>query len=210
MHDALNLLSDRAPAWVRQQVPPERYTRDGLRLTRRACRRMPVNVRRVPVTLERMAINSWRGVSRPESPPGVCPPEPRRRSTTPCPSGRDDLSTRRQHHRSTASGPRGPPGCAPTARNTRLKVQYALTGRGGEQPPRRGVRRCDLRRVDTCGLARTQLQLFFKATAMNVVRVIAWLRGEPLGERRRKPGHFRRPGAPSVVTPGGAPLRELT
>jgi hypothetical protein len=28
------------------------------------------------------------------------------------------------------------------------------------------------------------------ATAMNVVRVIAWLRGEPLGERRRKSGHF--------------------
>jgi 2-(1,2-epoxy-1,2-dihydrophenyl)acetyl-CoA isomerase len=25
---------------------------------------------------------------------------------------------------------------------------------------------------------------------MNIVRVIAWLRGEPLGERRRKPGHF--------------------
>jgi hypothetical protein len=25
---------------------------------------------------------------------------------------------------------------------------------------------------------------------MNVVRVIAWLWGEPLGERRRKPGHF--------------------
>jgi hypothetical protein len=30
----------------------------------------------------------------------------------------------------------------------------------------------------------------FNATAMNVVRVIAWLRNEPVGERRRKPGHF--------------------
>jgi hypothetical protein len=28
------------------------------------------------------------------------------------------------------------------------------------------------------------------ATAVNVVRIIAWLRGEPLGERRRPPGHF--------------------
>jgi hypothetical protein len=28
------------------------------------------------------------------------------------------------------------------------------------------------------------------ATAMNVVRVIAWLRGEPVGERRRHPGHL--------------------
>jgi hypothetical protein len=27
---------------------------------------------------------------------------------------------------------------------------------------------------------------------MNVVRVIAWLRGEPLGERRPKLGHFAR------------------
>jgi hypothetical protein len=27
---------------------------------------------------------------------------------------------------------------------------------------------------------------------MNVVRVIAWLWGEPLGERRRPPGHFAR------------------
>jgi hypothetical protein len=35
-----------------------------------------------------------------------------------------------------------------------------------------------------------QLQLLLNATVMNVVRVIAWLQGEPLGERRRKPGHF--------------------
>jgi hypothetical protein len=31
MHDALNQLSDVAPAWVRQQVPPAWYTRYGLR-----------------------------------------------------------------------------------------------------------------------------------------------------------------------------------
>ena len=30
MHYALNQLSKAAPAWVRQQVPPEWYTRDGL------------------------------------------------------------------------------------------------------------------------------------------------------------------------------------
>ena len=40
------------------------------------------------------------------------------------------------------------------------------------------------------GLARTHLQQLFNATAINVVRVIAWLRGEPLGERRRQPGHL--------------------
>jgi hypothetical protein len=40
------------------------------------------------------------------------------------------------------------------------------------------------------GLARTHLQQLLTATAMNVVRVIAWLWGEPLGERWRKPGHL--------------------
>jgi hypothetical protein len=34
------------------------------------------------------------------------------------------------------------------------------------------------------------LQQRLNATAMNVVRVIAWLWGEPLGERRRPPGHL--------------------
>ncbi len=53
-----------------------------------------------------------------------------------------------------------------------------------------GIRRFDLRRSRHLGLARTHLQQLFNATAINVVRVIAWLRGEPLGERRRKPGHL--------------------
>jgi transposase len=42
------------------------------------------------------------------------------------------------------------------------------------------------------GLARTHLQQLLNVTAMHIVRVIAWLKGEPLGERRRKPGHFAR------------------
>ena len=42
------------------------------------------------------------------------------------------------------------------------------------------------------GLARTHLQHLLTATAMNIVRVIAWLRGAPLGERLRPPGHFAR------------------
>jgi hypothetical protein len=53
-----------------------------------------------------------------------------------------------------------------------------------------GIRRCDLNRSWHIGLARTHLHQLLNATAMNVVRVIAWLWGEPLGERRRKPGHF--------------------
>jgi transposase len=53
-----------------------------------------------------------------------------------------------------------------------------------------GIRRFDLRQSRYIGLARTHLQQLLTAAAMNVVRVIAWLWGEPLGERRRKSGHF--------------------
>jgi hypothetical protein len=40
------------------------------------------------------------------------------------------------------------------------------------------------------GLARTHLQPRLTVTAMNVVRVVAWLWGAPLGEHRRRLGHF--------------------
>jgi transposase len=70
-------------------------------------------------------------------------------------------------------------------------AQYALRA-GVESSLSQGIRRFDLRQSRYLGLARTHLQQLLNATAMNVVRVIAWLRGEPLGERRRKPGHFAR------------------
>jgi transposase len=70
-----------------------------------------------------------------------------------------------------------------------FKAQYALRA-GVESSLSQGIRRFDLRQSRYLGLARTHLQQLFNATAMNVVRVIAWLRGEPLGERRRKPGHL--------------------
>ena len=66
------------------------------------------------------------------------------------------------------------------------------SGLGVESSLSQGIRRFDLRQSRYLGLARTHLQQLLTATAMNVVRVIAWLRGEPLGERRRKPGHFAR------------------
>jgi transposase len=72
-----------------------------------------------------------------------------------------------------------------------FKVQYALRARV-ESSLSQGIRRFDLRRSRYLGLARTHLQQLLNATAMNVVRVIAWLHNEPLGERRRKPGHFAR------------------
>jgi transposase len=70
-----------------------------------------------------------------------------------------------------------------------FKAQYALRS-GVESSLSQGLRRFDLRQSRYIGLARTHLQQLLTAVAMNVVRVIAWLWGEPLGERRRKPGHF--------------------
>jgi transposase len=70
-----------------------------------------------------------------------------------------------------------------------FKAQYALRA-GIERSLSQGTRRFDLRRSRYLGLARTHLQQLLTATAMNLVRVIAWLWGEPLGERRRQPGHF--------------------
>ena len=55
-----------------------------------------------------------------------------------------------------------------------------------------GVRRFDLRQSRYIGLARTHLQQVLTATAMNVVRVIDWLRGKPLGEKKRPAGRFAR------------------
>jgi transposase len=70
-----------------------------------------------------------------------------------------------------------------------FNVQYALRA-GVESSLSQGTRRFALRRSRYLGLARTHLQQLLNATAMNVVRVIAWLRGEPLGERRRQSGPF--------------------
>jgi transposase len=68
-------------------------------------------------------------------------------------------------------------------------TQYALRA-GVEGSLSQGVRRFDLRQSRSLGLARIHLQQLLTATAMKIVRVIAWLRGEPLGERRRQPDHF--------------------
>jgi transposase len=70
-----------------------------------------------------------------------------------------------------------------------FKAQYALRA-GIESRLSQGTRRFDLRRSRYIGLARTHLQHLLTATAINMVRVIAWLWGEPLGERGRQPGHF--------------------
>jgi hypothetical protein len=68
-------------------------------------------------------------------------------------------------------------------------AQYALRA-GVERSLSQGTRRVALRQSRYRGLARTHLQPLLTAIAMHIVRVSAWLRGEPLGERRRKPGHL--------------------
>jgi len=70
-----------------------------------------------------------------------------------------------------------------------FKAQYALRS-GVESNLSQGIRRFDLRQSRYFGLARPHQQQLLTATAMHIVRVIAWRRDEPLGERRRKLGHF--------------------
>ena len=72
-----------------------------------------------------------------------------------------------------------------------FKAQYALRA-GVESTLSQGVRRFDLRRSRYIGLARTHLQQTLNATAMNIVRVIDWLKGRSGGAPSRKAGHFAR------------------
>ena len=86
-----------------------------------------------------------------------------------------------------------------------FKAQYALRA-GVESTLSQGVRRFDLRRSRYIGLARTHLQQTLNATAMNLVRVIDWLKGRSCSTPRRKEGHFARltPNLGSKQTPACA------
>jgi transposase len=81
-----------------------------------------------------------------------------------------------------------------------FRAQYALRA-GVESSLSQGVRRFALRQSRYIGLARTHLQQVLTATAMNVVRVIDWLRGKPLGEKKRPAGRFMRL-APTLLVSG--------
>jgi transposase len=71
------------------------------------------------------------------------------------------------------------------------KVLYALRA-GVESTISQGARRFDLRRSRYIGLARTHLQQTINATAMNLVRLAAWLRKGRSTTPKRLPGHFAR------------------
>lgn len=70
-----------------------------------------------------------------------------------------------------------------------FKAQYALRS-GVESSLSQATRRFALRRSRYIGLARTQLQHVITAVSMNLVRVIAWLWNESMGEQKRAPGSF--------------------
>jgi transposase len=80
-----------------------------------------------------------------------------------------------------------------------FKQRHALRA-GVESTRSQGARRFDLRRCRYIGLARTHMQQTINATAMHVVRVAHWLWGKPVGEHKRKAGHFARLAPASIVT----------
>ena len=86
-----------------------------------------------------------------------------------------------------------------------FKAQYALPA-GSESIQSQGVRRFDLRRSRYIRLVCTHLQQTLNATAMNIVRVIDWLKIRLCGGPRRKEGHFARltPNLGSKQTPACA------
>jgi len=81
-----------------------------------------------------------------------------------------------------------------------FKEQYALRA-GVESTISQGARRFELRRSRYIGLARTHMQQTINAIAMNVMRLVQWLRGKPAGEHKRKAGHFARL-APAALATG--------
>jgi transposase len=105
-----------------------------------------------------------------------------------CPTAKDaprQLTVRPQAHHNAMQAARQrqeTPAC---------KAQYALRS-GVERSLSQGIRRFELRQSRSRGLARTHLQQLLNATAVNIVRVIAWRKGESFGERRRQPGPFAR------------------
>jgi transposase len=115
----------------------------------------------------------------------TCRACPTRRACTSSPEAPRQITVKPQAHHEALQAARQ------RQETPEFKAQYALRA-GVESTLSQGIRRFDLRQSRYIGLVRTHLQQLLNATAMNVVRVIAWLRGGPLGERRRQLGHFAR------------------
>ena len=65
-----------------------------------------------------------------------------------------------------------------------FRLQYAARA-GIESTHEQAIRRCGLRRSRYIGLTKTHLQHLITATAINLVRVAAWLEGTPRAKTRR-------------------------
>ena len=65
-----------------------------------------------------------------------------------------------------------------------FRQQYAARA-GIDSTHEQAIRRCGLRRSRYMGLAKTHLQHLITATALNLVRVAAWLEGTPRAKTRR-------------------------
>jgi transposase len=113
----------------------------------------------------------------------TCRACPARRARTAAKDAPRQLTVRTQAHHEAIQAARQ------RQETAAFKTQYALRA-GVESSLSQGIRRFDRRRSRYLGLARTPLPQLLTATAMTIVRVIAWLWGEPLGERRRPPGHL--------------------
>ena len=113
----------------------------------------------------------------------TCRACPTRRACTSAQAAPRQLTVSPQAHHEVLQAARQRQGTPP------FQAPYALRA-GVESSLSQGVRGFQLRRSRYRGLARPPLQPLLAATAMHVVRVIAWLWGQPLGERRRLLGHF--------------------
>jgi transposase len=70
-----------------------------------------------------------------------------------------------------------------------FKAQSAMRA-GSASGISQGTRRFTMRQSRYIGLARTHFQQILVAVAMNLVRVVAWLWNESLGDRKRSAGRF--------------------
>jgi transposase len=78
--------------------------------------------------------------------------------------------------------------------------QYAQRA-GIESAIGQGIRDCGLRSSRYIGQAKTHLQSVLVATALNVIRITAWLRGIPLAQTRRSAFARLKPSTLSLAVP---------
>jgi hypothetical protein len=87
-------------------------------------------------------------------------------------------------HGTAERATRGDPGRAATAGDRRVQSTVCTAGRN-RGPHTQAIRRCGLRQCPYIGQAKTHLQHVLTATALNLVRAVAWLEETPRATTRR-------------------------